>query len=137
VAGSVAQNAVEVKKGVRKLILLLSAFFMLGIIYYIMYYQIALYVEATGIGNEAVIGTLSSLGTVGSCVIGLCFGLIHGKLQRATIIPTYFVIAITFIALYLSTDVFVSAICCTLLGADWGNAYSCYYVPATLVVPPT
>lgn len=134
-ADSTAASSGDVKKGIPKLMSLLAAFFMLGIIYYIIYYQIALYVEATGIGNEAVIGTLSSLGTVGSCIVGLCFGLIFGKLQRATIIPTYFVIAVSFLALYLSTDVYVSAICCTLLGAAWGNAYSYYYVRATIVVP--
>lgn len=135
-AGSMSTSGSDAKKGIRKLISLLSAFFMLGIIYYIIYYQIALYVQATGIGNEAVIGTLSSLGTVGSCIIGLCFGMIFGKLQRATIIPTYFVIGLTFLALYLSTDVYVSAICCILMGAAWGNAYSYYYVRATIVVPP-
>ncbi|WP_126981291.1 hypothetical protein [Acetobacterium bakii] len=28
----------------------------------------------------------------------------------------------------------VSAICCALLGAAWGNAYSFYYLRATIVV---
>jgi len=121
---------------VRDLTILLLAFFTTGIVYYIIYYKIALYVEATGIGNEAVIGTLSSLGTVGSCIIGLCFGLIYSKLKTATIIPTYIVFSITFMALYLSSDLLISAICCTILGAAWGNAYSYYYVRATIIAPP-
>lgn len=125
------------KNWVKKFVPLLAAFFSLGIVYYIILYQIALYVEATGIGNEAVSGTLGSLGTIGSGVIGLMFGLIYGKLHRATIIPTYIVFAVGFFALFISTSFVVTAICCTVLGAAWGNAYSFYYVRATVIVPPS
>lgn len=125
------------KSWVKKFVPLLAAFFSLGIVYYIILYQVALYVGATGIGNEAVSGTLGSLGTIGSGVIGLLFGLIYGKLHRATIIPTYIVFAVGFVALFISTSFIVTAICWTLLGAAWGNAYSFYYVRATIVVPPS
>lgn len=135
--GNIETSVVVDAKWVKKFVPLLAAFFSLGIVYYIILYQIALYVEATGIGNEAVSGVLGSLGTIGSGVIGLMFGLIYGKLHRATIIPTYIVFAVGFFALFISTSFLVTAICCTLLGAAWGNAYSFYYIRATVVVPPS
>ncbi|AWW26503.1 MFS transporter [Acetobacterium sp. KB-1] len=135
--GSIETNVAVDKTWVKKFVPLLAAFFSLGIVYYIIVYQIALYVAATGIGNEAISGTLGSLGTIGSGVIGLMFGLIFGKLHRATIIPTYIIFAVGFFALFISTSFIVTAICCTLLGAAWGNAYSFYYVRATIIVPPS
>lgn len=108
-----------------------------NIIYMVIYFQISVYVLENAIGNESVAGILSSLGTVGSAVACLAFGLTYTKFKRATIIPSYLAWALCFSLLYFKPTFAVAIVACTLMGAAYGNGFSYYFMRTTVIVPPS
>lgn len=111
--------------------------FMLNLLYTVVFYMIALYVSENAIGNESVVGILSSLGTVGSATACIIFGVVYTKLKRATIIPSYVLLAVCYFLLVVTHNSFIVAIACTFLGAAFGNGLSYYIMRSTVIVPST
>ncbi|NTW73020.1 MAG: MFS transporter [Eubacteriaceae bacterium] len=109
--------------------------FIWNAIYGVIFFQIAVYVLEKGIGNESLAGLLSSLGTVGSLCACLIFGVTYSKLGRGTIIPSYIVVALGYLTLMTSKNVFVVGLACTLMGAAYGNGFSYFYMRGTVIVP--
>lgn len=106
-------------------------------IYSVVYYQIAVYVAETSIGNESFVGILSSLGTVGSFITCLLFGITYTKLKRAAIIPSYVIMAFCYLVLLLFPNVIAAIIACTIMGAAFGNGLSYFFMRCTVIVPPS
>lgn len=106
-------------------------------VYFVVQFQISIYVAENVIGNESVAGILSSLGTVGSAVACFVFGLTYTKLKRATIIPSYLMTVMGFALLYFQQTFFVGVVACTLMGAAYGNGFSYYMMRTTVIVPPS
>ncbi|QSX07654.1 MFS transporter [Alkalibacter rhizosphaerae] len=116
---------------------LVVGFILFNMIYMVIYFQISVYVLENAIGNESVAGILSSLGTVGSAVACLAFGLTYTKFKRATIIPSYLAWVLCFSLLYLKPTFAVAVFACTLMGAAYGNGFSYYFMRTTVIVPPS
>ncbi len=119
----------------KNLIPLMLQVILVGISYYVNVYMISLYVTDTGIGSEAFTGTLSSIGTVTSCIAGLIFGLIYGKLKKATPIIPFVIIGIGFLIMGFQPSALTAAACCACMGISWGIFYSFFYTECSVVVP--
>lgn len=106
-----------------------------NVIYCVVYYQIAVYVGETGIGNESVAGILSSLGTVGSCIACMAFGFTYSKLKRSAITAGYVLLTLCYVLLFFAPNVAVAGIACTLMGASYGHGFSYFFMRCTVIVP--
>lgn len=122
---------------IKSVLALNVAFLIFTTIYAVVYYKIGIYVSENNIGNEAVVGMLASLGTVGSLVSCLIFGVVYSKLKRGTIIPAYALLTVGFLILILSKNVVSTAIACTLMGGAYGFGISYYNMRCTMIVPPS
>lgn len=117
--------------------MLMVTFIVLNIVYCVVYYQIAIYVAETGIGNEATVGLLSALGTVGSAVCCALFGLIYNKLKHGSLVLSYIGIGVGFTILYFAPSIPFAMVGCTIMGGAYGLGMSCCFMEATIVVPPS
>ena len=114
---------------------LLLSCFAYNLIYGVIFYQGAVLVFERGLGNESSAAILSSLGTVGSCVLCILFGFIYAKLKRATIVLGYVGICLSYLMLYLAPNAAVAGVACTLCGAAYGYGFSYFFMRCTVIVP--
>ena len=114
-----------------------AALLVFCVVYMVVYYQIAVYVIRNGIGDESMAGIFSALGTAGSTVVSLFFGRIYHRLKRASIIPSYALMALCFVILWCTRDPLSTGLSCTLMGAAFGNGYAYFMMRATVIVPPS
>lgn len=110
-------------------------FLLVAMSYYVIAYLISLYVADAGIGNEALSGTLSSVGTITSCIACMTFGIVYAKLKRAIALPSFFILGLCFLLLAAVQTVPVSVAVCAIMGAAWGIFYSYYFTRCTEIVP--
>lgn len=134
-SGEEAMGGSADKAYVPRQAMLMVSCFAYNLIYAIIYYQVAVLVAEQGYGNESVAGLLSTLGTVGSCVLCILFGTIYTKLKRATIILGYVGLCLSYLMLYLADGPVVAGIACTLCGASFGYGFSYFFMRCTVVVP--
>ncbi|MDR0877037.1 MAG: MFS transporter [Treponema sp.] len=120
-----------------KLLFLDAAFFIYSSVYCIVYYQVAMVIEDKGIGDLALIGIMSALGTVGSFVACSLFGLYYNRLKRFTPAIGFAVMAFSYWLLYGASGPAAACIACTLLGAMFGLGMSYYMMSCTVIVPPS
>ena len=116
-------------------IMLMVSCFAYDLIDAIIYYLVAVHVAEQGYGNESVAGLLSTLGTVGSCILCILFGTIYGKLKRATIIFGYAGLCLSYLMLYMAAGPVMAGIACMLCGASYGYGFSYFFMRCTVVVP--
>lgn len=114
--------------------LLLQIFF-IGACYYVIVFMISVYVTDTGIGNEAFTGSLSSIGTICSCIACAVFGFIYKKLNKATPLPSFAVIGAGFLVMAAFPVKAVALAACGIMGAAWGIFYSFSVTECTVIVP--
>ncbi|MPW26804.1 MFS transporter [Alkalibaculum sp. M08DMB] len=138
------QNVDENKKAIKKDPIPLKTFgslcismFIWNAMYGVIFFQIAVYVLENSIGNESLVGILSSLGTIGSLCACLLFGVTYSKLGRGSIIPSYIILALGYLILLITQNAIIVGVVCTIMGAAYGNGFSYFYMRATVVVPPS
>lgn len=107
-----------------------------GIVYSIIFYQIALYIIENAIGDTSMVGIMASLGTVGSVIASLLFGFTYSKINRGTSTLIYLILAIAYFVLYLTQNVMTTAAASVFMGFTMGNAANYYVMRATTIVPP-
>ena len=119
----------------KPLIPLLASFFVMGLCYYTIITMMDLYVADNQLGTSAFTGLLGTVGTVGSFIACSAFGYVYKKLQDKSAIPSYLIMAVSFLLLGLFPSKPMALITCTIMGAAWGNAYSYWWMRCTVVVP--
>lgn len=130
-----AVGTAEEKLPRTKVLALAGSVLIFNIIYCIVFYQIAMIVIEKGIGDVALIGTLSALGTVGSFLASFSFGSYYRALKRLTPVIGYGVMALSYTLLYFSTSSALAMVACTLLGATFGMGMSYFFMHCTMIVP--
>lgn len=130
-----AAGSTEEKLPWGKVIPLAGSVLFYNIIYCIVFYQISMIVIEKGIGDLALIGTLSALGTVGSFLASFSFGSYYKVLKRVTPVIGYSVMALSYGILYFSTSSVLAMVACTLLGATFGMGMSYFFMHCTMIVP--
>lgn len=116
-------------------VMLMVSCFTYNLVYAVIYYQVSVLVEEQGYGNESIAALLSTLGTVGSCILCILFGTLYSKLKRATIIFGYAGLCISYLMLFLASSPVMAGIACTLCGASYGYGFSYFFLRCTVVVP--
>lgn len=113
-----------------------GGFFIYGLIYTVVYYQVSIIMVEKGITSVSMIGTLSALGTVGSFIACTLFGLYYKLLKRYTITLGFAMQGILFTMLYfMGNSIIIACIICTLLGSSFGLGMSYYFSYITTIVP--
>ena len=116
-------------------VMLMVSCFAYNLVYAVIYYQVSVLVAEQGYGNESIAALLSTLGTVGSCILCILFGTLYSKLKRATIIFGYAWLCISYLMLFLASSPVMAGIACTLCGASYGYGFSYFFLRCTVVVP--
>lgn len=116
-------------------VMLMVSCFAYNLVYAVIYYQVSVLVAEQGYGNESIAALLSTLGTVGSCILCILFGTLYSKLKRATIIFGYAGLCISYLMLFLASSPVMASIACTLCGASYGYGFSYFFLRCTVVVP--
>ncbi|QBE97405.1 MFS transporter [Blautia producta] len=116
-------------------VMLMVSCFAYNLVYAVIYYQVSVLVAEQGYGNESIAALLSTLGTVGSCILCILFGTLYSKLKRATIIFGYAGLCISYLMLFLASSPVMAGIACTLCGASYGYGFSYFFLRCTVVVP--
>ena len=116
-------------------VMLMVSCFAYNLVYAVIYYQVSVLVAEQGDGNESIAALLSTLGTVGSCILCILFGTLYSKLKRATIIFGYAGLCISYLMLFLASSPVMAGIACTLCGASYGYGFSYFFLRCTVVVP--
>lgn len=116
-------------------VMLMVSCFAYNLVYAVIYYQVSVLVAEQGYGNESIAALLSTLGTVGSCILCILFGTLYSKLKRATIIFGYAGLCISYLMLFLASSPVMTGIACTLCGASYGYGFSYFFLRCTVVVP--
>lgn len=116
-------------------VMLMVSCFAYNLVYAVIYYQVSVLVAEQGYGNESIAAPLSTLGTVGSCILCILFGTLYSKLKRATIIFGYAGLCISYLMLFLASSPVMAGIACTLCGASYGYGFSYFFLRCTVVVP--
>lgn len=128
-------GSVEEKLPWGKVLSLAGSVLIYNIVYCIVFYQISMIVIEKGIGDVALIGTLSALGTVGSFLASFSFGSYYKVLKRVTPVIGYSVMALSYGILYFSTSSVLAMVACTLMGATFGMGMSYFFMHCTMIVP--
>ena len=131
VAGKVAVSSSYLKK----IIPVCLIFFMFAISSYVSSYMIALYVAETQIGDEVFISSVSTVATVASLVANFAFGFVYSKLKNKTAFPSYIIITLAFIALYLFPAKGTVFAVNLIKGIGWGVLYSFFFTVVTVIAP--
>ena len=116
-------------------VMLMVSCFAYNLVYAVIYYQVSVLVAEQGYGNESIAALLSTLGTVGSCILCILFGTLYSKLKRAPIIFGYAGLCISYLMLFLASSPVMAGIACTLCGASYGYGFSYFFLRCTVVVP--
>jgi MFS family permease len=106
-------------------------------IFMVINFLVAVYVAENNIGDASVAGLLASLSTIGSACACLAFGFTYRKLGRGAVIPSFIILAIGYMILFVAPSLITAIIFCTLMGAAFGNGFSYYYMRGTVIVPPS
>lgn len=112
-------------------------FVIFNVVYGFALYFISSYVTENSLGNEAFIGVLGSLSTLGSFLFCVTFGFIYSKMGRNTIIGSYLVAILSMFLLFMFPTTGVVIAVCIVLGGSYGAAVSFQYAHCPLMVPET
>lgn len=119
----------------RQFWLLIIAFVIFNIVYGFQLMFISTYVAENGLGSEALAGTLSAIGTIGSFLFCLVFGQVYSKIGKNVILLYYSVLALGMLAMWLSPMLAVAYIVVFLSGGAYGSAFSYAYAHSPAIVP--
>lgn len=97
---------------------------------------VSLYVFENNLGNEAYVGMLTSINTLGSAIFCILFGFIYSRLKTRTSILHYIILTISIAAMAFIPNKTVLIIVEFLGGAAYGMQFSYMYSQGTSIVPP-
>lgn len=103
----------------------------------VVYYLIDLYVVETGIGNAALTGTFSAIGTAAAAIISVVFGVVYMKLRRWTAPISWLLVAIPYMLLSMKTNSVVFVILGAIMFAANSIAYVYYMTKISELAPPS
>lgn len=118
-----------------KYIPFIISLFVFVIDYMVISYMVSLYIVEQGIGDASLAGLCTSLSTILSATMCIAFGFTYSKLKRWTVVPSYIVFCLGYVALLLFPSKLVAIIVCTLMGGAFGNGFSYFYMDGTIIVP--
>ncbi len=124
-----------VKYPTKKMFALLSAFFIIGALYCVIYYCIDIYVAEKALGNSVLSGTLTAIGTIASFIIGVLFGRIYIHTRRFMPVIFFLGCGISFVTLTYATSSLLVSIAAAVSGASYGMALSYYAMVVSEIVP--
>lgn len=119
----------------KRLVPLSLQVFAVATLYYVILYLMGLYVEDTGVGDQAFVGMLTSVMTVATALGSLVFGACYKRLRNAVYLPALVAIGAVFFVLagFPSAPVVVAAL--ALAGFAWPYYFCFFYTRCTEIVP--
>lgn len=109
--------------------------FFVALGFFVSLYMVALYVTDAGIGDEAFIGALSSISTIGTALTSIVFGALYAKFKNAVYLPGLFVMGACYVAMSLVPSQATAIVCIALLGLMWPTYFCYFYTRCTELVP--
>lgn len=119
----------------KKLIPLTIQVFFAALGFFVSLYMVGLYVTDAGIGDEAFIGTLSSISTIATAITSAGFGVLYAKFKNAVYLPGLFIMGACYIVMSFFPSQVTAIVCIALLGLLWPTYFCYFYTRCTELVP--
>ncbi len=103
--------------------------------FFVSLYMVGLYVTGAGIGDEAFIGTLSSISTIATAITSVVFGTLYAKFKNAVYLPGLFIMGACYLVMSFFASQIVAIVCIALLGLLWPTYFCYFYTRCTELVP--
>ncbi len=103
--------------------------------FFVSLYMVGLYVTGAGIGDEAFIGTLSSISTIATAITSVVFGTLYAKFKNAVYLPGLFIMGACYLVMSFFPSQIVAIVCIALLGLLWPTYFCYFYTRCTELVP--
>jgi MFS family permease len=103
--------------------------------FFVSLYMVGLYVTGAGIGDEAFIGTLSSISTIATAITSVVFGTLYAKFKNAVYLPGLFIMGACYLVMSFFPSQACAVICIALLGLLWPTYFCYFYTRCTELVP--
>ena len=103
--------------------------------FFVSLYMVGLYVTGAGIGDEAFIGTLSSVSTIATAITSAVFGTLYAKFKNAVYLPGLFIMGICYLVMSFFPSQACAVVCIALLGLLWPTYFCYFYTRCTELVP--
>lgn len=119
----------------KKLIPLTIQVFFVALGFFVSLYMVGLYVTGTGVGDEAFIGTLSSISTIATAIVSAAFGTLYAKFKNAVYLPGLFIMGACYLMMSFFPSQITAIIGIALLGLMWPTYFCYFYTRCTELVP--
>lgn len=110
-------------------------FFLYNVCYAFMMFLSSSYVTENALGNEAYIGIVGSVGTVGSFLYCLAFGPMFEKMKKNYIVINYAMTIVCMALLFFFPNPTALLVISFLFGCTYGSALSYAYTYTSMVIP--
>ncbi|HIV26110.1 MAG TPA: MFS transporter [Candidatus Scatomonas pullistercoris] len=111
------------------------AFLVLGTIYQYANLLLSVYVSENAIGNSAFIGTMQSLGTIGSAVMCFCFAFVYRKIGKRIILAPMAVITVFIFLMSTAPSQITVILASLLMGVAFGCSITFFYTICPEIAP--
>jgi MFS family permease len=118
-----------------RLIGLVAPFLVFGTLYSIAYFQISVYIGEIGIGDQVFSGIAAAMGTAGSFLLCLFFGLFNRYFKHGVMVGCCFAIGCCYLCMFLVPCRPVALVAPFIIGGSFGLAYSLLIFEASTFVP--
>lgn len=109
------------------LIALLIRIFVVGSCYYQTVYTLALFVQSSQLGGEALTGFLSAVSTLSGAVGALSYGFLANRMKHAVYVPFLAAMGISFVLMAIFPQPAVATISMAVVGFCWQIFYCFFY----------
>lgn len=128
----------EKKYPISQMVVLLSAFFVMGAFYCVIYYTIDIYISEVITADSSVLsGTITAIGTIASFLIGVTFGKIYIRTRRYMPVIFFLGCGLSFVVLTYTSSSIILGIAASIAGASYGMSLSYYAMIISEIVPPS
>ena len=135
-ASDSAEPAEKVEAGWwKKLVPLTIQVFFAALGFFVSLYMVGLYVTDAGIGDEAFIGTLSSISTIATAITSIAFGALYAKFKNAVYLPGLFIMGACYLVMSFFPSQIIAIVCIAILGLVWPTYFCYFYTRCTELVP--
>ncbi len=110
-------------------------FFIYNVCYAFMMFLTSSYVTENGLGNEAYIGIIASIGTIGSFMYCLLFGSLFERLGKNYIVVNYLITVLCMVLLFLFQNTILLMVIAFVFGCTYGSSLTYTFTYTSMVVP--
>lgn len=108
-----------------------------NVLFMILFYFVAVYLQEAKLGDSSTAGIMSSIGTLGGFIAGLIFAFLYGRVRKFTPAVFFLVLGVCYFVLSMNVSLVIVGIACFVGNWAYNLSMPYYYLRATTIVPPS